>query len=326
MALIPNNEAHSFQIEAGTVGRKKGHAFERMLTEKINIVDASNIGIRQLSHIETGNPAVLLLGYIQQSYRIEIIKAKAYWLGGLATARSGDSLCDTGGKVVNKSKTDILVEASTSTNSYRVGISVKTCNNKTPTNDQMFFTTAKAFCQLLINNGIPCSEKAIMGMSMFCGDVGYRPIDTFTKELLSARLSDPSRYYWEELPNEIQSEWEHIFYNYQDEITLILFQKAYKDDPFPPEILLHQTVKYDSFERCRIALFTMEEIVELSRKHSRYILSPYVIRKGRYKAENSIHYAPRFGFIQFQRGGQKQHPTQLQFNLKAGYFNHLLSE
>jgi hypothetical protein len=29
MALKPENEAHGFQIEAGTVGRKCGHAFEK---------------------------------------------------------------------------------------------------------------------------------------------------------------------------------------------------------------------------------------------------------------------------------------------------------
>ena len=30
--------------------------------------------------------------------------------------------------------------------------------------------------------------------------------------------------------------------------------------------------------------------------------------------------APRFGIVQMQRGGQAQHPEQLQFNLQAGYF------
>ncbi len=33
-----------------------------------------------------------------------------------------------------------------------------------------------------------------------------------------------------------------------------------------------------------------------------------------------VHQAPRFGVIQMQRGGQKQHPEQLQFNLEASYF------
>ena len=69
-----------------------------------------------------------------------------------------------------------------------------------------------------------------------------------------------------------------------------------------------------------IAVFSMEEIVAISKAYSGFELSPYVIRKGTYKNDNKIHYAPRFGFIQFQRGGQRQHPTQLQFNLKAGYF------
>jgi len=67
----------------------------------------------------------------------------------------------------------------------------------------------------------------------------------------------------------------------------------------------------------------MNEIVELSHTYSGFILSEYVIRKGTYKNDNNTHLAPRFGFIQFQRGGQKQHPTQLQFNLKAGYFRHI---
>ena len=67
----------------------------------------------------------------------------------------------------------------------------------------------------------------------------------------------------------------------------------------------------------------MKEIVILSEQHSGYVLSEYRIHKGTYKNDTSSHLAPRFGFIQFQRGGQKQHPTQLQFNLKAGYFRHI---
>lgn len=47
----------------------------------------------------------------------------------------------------------------------------------------------------------------------------------------------------------------------------------------------------------------------------------YAVRKGTYKDPLGVqHEAPRFGIVQMQRGGQKQHPTQLQFNLKAGYF------
>jgi hypothetical protein len=326
MALTPENDAHGLQIEAGTVGRNRGHNFEKCLAAGINAMDLSSIPKSKLSHVERGNPSALLLGYIEQNLGREILRFKARWLGGLATAREGDELFDDDGKVITKCKSDVLLDIQTKTGDQRIGVSVKTCNKKTPTNDQMFFTTARAFCQLLINNGIPCSESAITAMSMFCGDRGNRPLDTMTNDDLRNRLSDPNRYYWEELSVQAQSEWRDIFAKYQDDITLLLFQKAYKDDPFPPDFLLHQTVKYESFDECQVALFSMAEIVKLSRRHSGFILSPYVIRKGTHKSDSSTHYAPRFGFIQFQRGGQKQHPTQLQFNLKAGYFNHLSLE
>ena len=323
MALKPQSEAHGFQIEAGIVGRKKGHAFEKLLADAINILDLKTIPNNSLQHVETGNPAALLLGYIEQKRRLKIEKVKARWLGGLATARDGDVLLDDNGKIIKGFKSDILLDVTTPDNLIQIGVSVKTCNNKTPTNAQMFFTTARAFCQLLLHNGIHCSESAIEAMSMFCGDAGHTPLERMTPNELRCRKSDPRRYYWEELPQKAQDEWKDIFMNYQDEISLLLFQKAYRDDPFSPEFLLHQTTKYESFDNCTVALFTMAEIIALSRRHSRFVLSPYVIRKGTYKNDPATHSAPRFGFIQFQRGGQKQHPTQLQFNLKAGYFNHL---
>jgi hypothetical protein len=191
----------------------------------------------------------------------------------------------------------------------------------------MFFTTARAFCSLLKFNGIPVSVEAEMGLSMFCGDEGFRPLDILSQEELQNRITnqnrDPNRFYWEELTNQAKQDWKYIFDSYQNEITMLLFQKAYYDDPFPPEYLLHQTVYYNDFNNCEIALFSMKEIVSLSKQHSGFILSSYKIRKGTYKNDTSTHLAPRFGFIQFQRGGQKQHPTQLQFNLKAGYFRHI---
>ena len=267
-----------------------------------------------------------MLGYVEQRLGLHINRGKAWWLGGLATAQDGDVLVDENGNAITKCKSDVLLDIDTPDKLYRIGVSVKTCNNKSPTNDQMFFTTARAFCQLLRANGINCSDWAVDAMSMFCGDTGFRPIDHMTKHELNIRPSDPNRYYWEELPAQAQYEWENIFMKYQNKISLILFQKAHKDDPFSPQVLLHQTIRFESFDNCQIALFTMDEIIELSRRHSRFVLSPYVIRKGRYKSDRSTHYAPRFGFIQFQRAGNKQHPTQLQFNLKAGYFMHLLLE
>lgn len=65
-------------------------------------------------------------------------------------------------------------------------------------------------------------------------------------------------------------------------------------------------------------------LIELSRRYSLFAYSIYRVKKGRFKEPEGVsHQAPRFGVIQMQRGGQKQHPTQLQFNLKAGYFYEL---
>ena len=328
MALIPNDPQHKMQIEAGTVGRKRGHKFEATLSSAINAMNNKHfVPLTNMSHLFIGNPAALLLQYIANDTGLEILDAHASWLGGLATSGLGDALLDENGNPITKSKSDVLIKIATPYGVKVVGISVKTCNKKTPTNDQMFFTTARAFCTLLRTNGIPVSIEAERGLSMFCGDIGYRPFDLMPTEQLQYRIAnqnrDPNRFYWEELTPQAQADWKSIFDFYQNQITLLPFQKAYKDDPFPPDYLLHQTVHYDDFNNCEIALFSMKEIVILSEQHSGYVLSEYRIHKGTYKNDTSSHLAPRFGFIQFQRGGQKQHPTQLQFNLKAGYFRHI---
>lgn len=305
MAQNPTSKTHGKQIKAGTTGRNKGHKFEFLLASEINKLNGFVFTpVKNSSHLLYGNPAQNLLQYISNHENIVINSVKASWLGGLATSGLGDAITDDNGKPVTKSKSDVLVKIKTPNATKTIGISIKTCNKKTPTNDQMFFTTARAFCQLLRNNGIGVSKTAVIGLSMFCGDVGYRPVDCMSEEERKLRTSDPYRYYWEEIPKK----------------SLLLFQKAYKDDPFPPEYLLHQTVKYTDFNNCETAVFSMNEIVKLSKLHSGFALSEYFIRKGAYKNDKSPHLAPRFGFIQFQRGGQKQHPTQLQFNLKSGYF------
>ena len=321
MAQKPTSKARSKQIEAGTVGRNKGHKFEALLAAEINKLSGRIfMPTKNNSHLQKGNPAQNLLQYIANHQNIVITSVKASWLGGLATSGLGDAITDDDGKPITKSKSDVLIKIGTPYETKTIGISVKTCNKKNPTNDQMFFSTAKAFCQLLSNNEIIISKAAATGLSMFCGDTGYRPIDCMNEDELQARISDPNRYYWEETPQKSQKDWKDIINSNQDKISLLLFQKAYKDDPFPPEYLLHQTVKYKDFNDCEIAVFSMNEIVKLSNLHSRFVLSEYYIHKGTYKNDKKPHLAPRFGFIQFQRGGQKQHPTQLQFNLKSGYF------
>lgn len=236
---------------------------------------------------------------------------------GLATSGLGDEVFDENGVTIKKSKSDILVEITHEQGVYKTGLSVKTCNKRSPTNDQIYFTTASAFCSLLRLNGIDVSNEAEFALKMFCGDVGYRPIDDAKNK---TRKSDPNRWFYEELPEKEKGELQKIFSENQNEITKILLQKAYQNDPFPPEFLLHQTKVFNDYNDCEVAIFEMNELINFSKRYQGFWLKPYLIRKGSYRGDTNTHFAPRFGFIQFQRGGQKQHPTQLQFNLEAGYF------
>lgn len=322
MALTPNNSAHKNQIEAGTKGRNKGHKFEVKLTSMINELDAKSNPICQTSIIKNlvkGNPAIELLQYISNDLKCDIYDVEAWCVGGLATSGSNSSFNSLGVEIKH-CKSDVLIKLHTSTGEYVKGVSVKTCSKKTPSNAQLFFTTATAFCTLLETNRIKVSPNAKEGLSKFCGDKGLTPKDLLSQKDLNDRLSDPKRFYWEELDLKVQQEWEDIFNTHQDKITLLLLQKAYNDDPYPPEFILHQTRKYEEIDNVEVALYSMEEFTSCSRNFNKFHLSDYIIRKGTYKNDPITHKAPRFGFIQFQRGGQKQHPTQLQFNLKAGYF------
>lgn len=322
MAQNALNDIHKQQIIAGTKGRIKAHKFEQLLSDQIN--NLSNYTYENLPNVHNflGNPAKLLLNYLIEHEGIKSYeKIKSYWLGGLATNNSGDILLDGNNRPITKCKSDIVINIIANNKNHYYGVSVKSCNKKTPTNDQMYFTTARAFCELLRNNNINVSANAEIALKMFCGDIGYRPIDDPNIDI-SKRLSDIDRWFWEELPQNAIEEWEKIFMQYQYSISMLLFQKAYKDDPFPPTYLIHQKVKYEDINKCPVAIFTMDEICKLSLNYSKFNTTPYKVNKGRYKNDPYIHYAPKFGFIQMQRGGQKQHPTQLQFNLKSGYFNY----
>lgn len=326
MTLKAQNQQHQFQINAGVYGRQKGHKFEQVLSDRINELEKAKFipsVYNEKNHIFAGPPEIMLLQYISDHLQLVIDAAHSYWLGGLATSGNGDILYDSVGNIIKGSKSDILLEITSEGKKSIIGVSVKNCNTLHPTNDQMFFSTAHAFCDLLRKNDISVSENAECAMSMFCGNIGYRPLDVENSTFLNNRKGDPNRYYWEELPTSALAEWKNIFEEYQDKITLLLFQKAYKNDPYPPEYLFHKTGKCEDLNFCRSAIFTMNEIVELSHMFSPYSVRKYYIKKGPYKGDPAPHMAPFFGFIQFQRGGQKQHPTQLQFNLKAGYFNHL---
>lgn len=330
MALIPTNDQHHGQIIAGTTGRNKGHLFEIYVTEAINSLPLETI--KKLDVLECndviykGKPEMLLLKYVFSDKKIKPVNIKnleAFCLGGLATSGNGERFKLNNGDEINSSKSDILLKIQENNGtSHSVGISIKTCNNKTPTNAQLFFSTASAFCNLLRRNNLKISELAENAMKMFCGDRGFRPVDMINTE---GRNSDPDRWFWEELPENARKELEDTLILKQDEITDVLLRKAYPKDPFLPEYVLHQTKKFEDIENVEVAIFSMSKLINLSKKYSGFELRPYTIKKGRFKDDPNIHLAPRFGVIQMQRGGQKQHPTQLQFNLKAGYFYHLKS-
>ena len=102
----------------------------------------------------------------------------------------------------------------------------------------------------------------------------------------------------------------------------MLLQKGYKDDPFPPEIILHKTKKATP-DNEEIAIFSLDEFIELSHNYGPFTFREYRANCRDHKEPKGVkHLAPRFGIVQMQKSGQKQHPSQLQFNLKAGYFYH----
>ena len=308
------------QINAGAKGRKKGHSYENELAKRINNMPMPYLSCNKRTKIvHIGTPETILLDKILTYLKWEKCdKVEAFATGKLATSEHGDKEILIEGKSISSAKSDVILILHESNKKRVVGVSVKQCNNKTPTNAQVFFSTATAFYNLLVSNDIKLSNYALNAMRQFCGDIGFRPLDDFD---CSNRVSTPERYFWEEIEAVGKAEWEKAFTYQQDDITRLLLQKAYSDDPFPPEIILHKTKKASSVEEQEIAIFTMDQFIELSRKYSSFTYNLYRVKKGRYKEPEGVsHQAPRFGVIQMQRGGQKQHPTQLQFNLKAGYF------
>lgn len=322
MALHPINEIHALQIQAGTVGRKAGHDFEDTITVSINkqtypihLQDGAN------SHLNVGDPGFLLIKYVAAYFgENAIVSASAISTGALATLEEGKKWLEINGANVKRCKSDIVLTVEFPNKpSKTFGISTKQCNNKTPTNAQLYFTTAKGFVKLLRDNAIAVSDVALAGLKQFCGDAGCRPSDQ--PLLVATRVTDPRRFFWEEIDPLAKTEWERIFSVYQDKITILLLQKAYIDDPFIPEFLIHKTKKSVSWDKTEVAIYHLEELICLSKKYRGYETKPYSVRKGSYKDPvGHIHLAPRFGVVQMQRGGQAQHPEQLQFNLEAGYF------
>lgn len=323
MPLTPIDQNHALQIQAGTVGRRAGHAFEDRIAMEINTQQYPlELYAKQTAHVAVGRPSYLLLEYISNLLGDRLLdSAIAISTGALATSEEGRKWLEVNGTKLKRCKSDVIltVKFRNMPSDQVIGVSIKQCNNWTPTNAQLYFTTAQGFSHLLYDNGIIVSEEATLALRQFCGEVGYRPLDR--PDSLVGRQSDPRRYFWEEIEEEGRKEWEDLFTTEQDTITRLLLQKAYLEDPFIPEILLHKTKKSDNWEESEVAIYTVDELVKLSRQYSGFNLKPYSVRKGTYRDPAGVmHLAPRFGIIQMQRGGQFQHPTQLQFNLEARYF------
>jgi hypothetical protein len=321
MALKPIDEFHALQIQAGTLGRKAGHKFEDTITRRINKFHypfrVSNPGN---GHIFKGDPAALLLRYLGTHENLRnITAASAISTGALATSETGRHWLSINGATFSRCKSDLVLTLSTGNRrNLTVGVSTKQCNNNNPTNAQLYFTTAIAFAGLLRSNRIVVSDTAVRALRQFCGDKGFRPCDN---SRLRGRVTDPRHYFWEEIDKDGRTEWERILTKHQDKISRLLFQKAYLNDPFIPDYLIHKTKRAKSWSATEVAIYSIKELVALSRAKRSFETKPYSVRKGSHRDPPGVtHLAPRFGVIQMQRSGQQQHPNQLQFNLEAGYF------
>lgn len=318
MAIKAKDEKHAAQIEAGVTGRKRGHDFEKLIANRINLLQPPFKPLNISGHLFERPPEISLLSYICHKLSLEPpIEIKAFSTGGHATGEGGDDFLLDGGMILKRAKSDLILQIKSANVLAAVyGVSVKTCSKSSPTNDQLYCSTAEAFCNLLASIEIKVSDTARKALKMFCGDIGFRPMDS---PLVSSRLNS-ERWFWEELPIEAQQEWASVLTRHQSKITHLLLSKGYKNDPYPPSFVLHQTCKYESWDKVEVALFTIEELVELSCKAGGFSTTSYTVKKGRFKDPSTTHQAPRFGFVQFQRLGNTQNATQLQFNLQAGYF------
>lgn len=321
MALQAKNPQHALQILAGINGRKRGHEFEFDLARLVNTTSNNINSSNEVTGVFYGFPEVAL---IKKALNIcnwlDYEAIEAIPLGALATAEEGKKWLEINGITVKSSKSDILLNIHRGSELKTVGVSVKQCLSPTPRNPQLFLSTARAFCNLLRRNNIAVSDNAETAMRQFCGDVGFRPIDY--PNVMMTRKSHPLRFYWEEILPEGLREWEIIFTRYQNYITSLLLQKAYSDDSFLPEIIMQKTKKVSSGPD-EFATYSISELVSKSRNYAGFFktLKTEVSKSKSYNVPIGVqHECPKFGIVQMQRFGNKQNPTQLQFNLKAGYF------
>lgn len=321
MALKPKDTQHALQILAGIKGRKRGHEFEFELANLINNSSENTDSSGEITGVFTGSPEVALIKKCLNILNLSSYdRIEAIPLGSLATSENGKGWLKVNNIEVKASKSDILLNIYKDAELRTIGVSVKQCLAAKPTNPQLFLSTARAFCQLLRRNGIDVTGDAEIAMSQFCGVDGHRPLDN--PEVMKTRKSNPVRYYWEEINSKGLEEWESMFSNKQDDITRLLLQKAYLDDPFSPEVIIQKTKKIIKGPE-EFAIYSIEELIKKSRNYAPFFktLKTEVSKSKSYNVPKGVkHECPKFGIVQMQRFGNKQNATQLQFNLKAGYF------
>lgn len=300
---------------AGIDGRVRGHRFEQALAARLPGVDlrALESGVGQ-RHLLVGDPAAELLGFIVRDLGLSGVRAvRAWWVGGLATAGAGDREIPELGLIVPRSKSDVIVALDHDGGVARVGVGVKLCSRPKPTNAQIMFTTATAFCELLVGRGLPVPPGPRAALRAFCGDADFRPGDA---QCPVTGRAPGSRLFFDELPQADRTWWAATLTEQQALITRLLLAHAYPDDPLPPTYVLHQRHAGADPSVLPLALYRVGQLVDYS-----VAFGGFSTRTYRPRGSALFREAPRFGLIQFQRSGQRAHPTQLQFNLRAGYFD-----
>lgn len=285
MSLCPVSANHALQIAAGVKGRHSGRSFERELQSGLA---ALPLPAERLEEHSLGDLSQVIVDC---------------WLREWGWERL-DRLTV---QIITGSKSDLWVTAGWEERSRAVGVSVKACSLKQPTNMQVHFTTAQAFCRALRGQGMAVSAEAEVELRKFCGEDGYRPLDANAV----GRLTDPRRWFWEELTVGARSEWSTIWGAHQELATKLVLCGAV----CPPEYLVHRVAPG------WVVVVRMSDLVAASVRQQGFAVKPYRVVKGRYPDPPGVwHEAPRFGIIQCQRAGQQQHPAQLQFNLQSRYF------
>jgi hypothetical protein len=150
MPLEPENERHAAQIQAGTIGRRRGHSFEAVLAEQVSKLP---MPFRRQPLAEgclfKGNPGLALLIFVLNSLKIDAVEnAEGISAGALATAEAGGRELVVGGTQVRRCKSDVILVLRSRGKTITKGVSVKQCSNRNPTNAQLYFSTAVAFCEL----------------------------------------------------------------------------------------------------------------------------------------------------------------------------------